>query len=206
MNLNYAGDFLGGDFDFVKIESRNAFYLPLSRKFTQTVEFLFRAGVADETDDNSLVPHEERFFLGGPNTLRGFQFRDVSPKEFGTPFGRPPVEIGGKTYGMFGAEYSLGIVDDFRIAAFYDGGFVNKVAGDFGLKRSRQFYEFGGVRYLAGQRRSGWQDNYGFGIRLSLMGTPLRLDYAIPLTTEGPIGEGGNDDGAQFNFTFGGRF
>ncbi|MBC2604633.1 outer membrane protein assembly factor BamA [Pelagicoccus albus] len=205
LDLTRAGDFLGGDFDFYKVESRNAFYLPLSEKFTQTVEFLVRAGVVQETDDSTLVPYEERFFLGGPNTLRGFEYRDVSPKEGGSA-SNLPWEAGGKTYGLFGAEYSFGITEDFRIAAFYDGGFVNKETGDFSLNREKVYDEYGGVTYFAGQRRSGWNDNYGFGIRMSMMGTPLRLDYAIPLSTDGLADDGGNDNGGQFNFTFGGRF
>ncbi|MBD5778207.1 outer membrane protein assembly factor BamA [Pelagicoccus sp. NFK12] len=207
LDLNYAGDFLGGDFDFYKIESRNAFYLPLSERLSQTVEILARAGVVQETGDSPVVPWEERFFLGGPNTLRGFEFRDVSPLEGGfSGLGRP-YETGGKTYGMLGVEYSFGITEDFRIAAFYDGGFVNKEAGDFSLDGEKIFYEFAGGEYLAGQRQSGWHDNYGFGIRMSMMGTPLRLDYAIPMSTNGPSDlPGGNDNGGQFNFTFGGRF
>lgn len=205
LDMNYAGGFLGGDFDFYKVESKNAIYLPLSEKLTQTLEFLVRTGVVKETGDSPVVPWEERFFLGGPNTLRGFEFRDVSPTEGGSPFNLP-YQTGGKTYGMFGAEYSFGITEDFRIAAFYDGGFVNKEAGDFSLEADELVYEEFGIEYSPGQRRSGWNDNYGFGIRMSMMGTPLRLDYAIPMTTNGPSEVGGNDNGGQFNFTFGGRF
>jgi outer membrane protein insertion porin family len=204
LDLTYAGNELGGNFDFYKIESRNAFYIPISDRLSQSVEILARAGVVQENDDSTFVPREQLFYLGGPNTLRGFEFRDVSPLEGG--FQRL-YQAGGKTYGMFGLEYSLGITDDFRVAAFYDGGFVNKEAGDFGLDAEKIFYEFRGFEYFAGQRRSGWNDNYGFGIRMSMMGTPLRLDYAIPMTTNGPSGTpGGNDEGGQFNFTFGGRF
>ncbi|MDQ8186926.1 outer membrane protein assembly factor BamA [Pelagicoccus sp. SDUM812002] len=206
LDLHYAGEMLGGKFDFYKIETRNAFYIPLSEKLTQTLEFLVRAGVVDEFGDSTEdVPWNERFFLGGPNTLRGFEYRDVSPSEGGSPFNRP-YEIGGKTYGMFGAEYSFGITEDFRIAAFYDGGFVNKEAGDFNIDADELSYEIFGLEYLPGRRRSGWNDNYGFGIRMSMMGTPLRLDYAIPMTTTGDSDVGGNDNGGQFNFTFGGRF
>jgi len=223
LDLDFAGDFLGGDFDFYKLESRNAFYLPLSEKFTQTVEFLVRLGIADELEENpeSPLPFQERFFLGGPNTLRGFEFNDVSPKEFGfiraNQLGVPPASIGGKTYGLFSAEYSIGLTKDFRLAAFYDGGFVNKETGDFSLDRDKVFIfqegYSGGIfgpptdgPIFTGQRRSGWNDNYGFGIRMSMAGTPLRLDYALPITTDGHPNNGGNDNGGQFNFTFGGRF
>ncbi len=205
LDMSYAGDALGGDFDFYKIESRNAVYLPISRKLTQTVELLFRAGIVDEINEDSLVPFNERFFLGGPNTLRGFELQTVSPKEGGTAT-RPGGEIGGKTYGMFGAEYSFGITEGFRIAAFYDGGFVNKEAGDFGLDNDQILRDDPDDPDILIQRRSGWNDNYGFGIRMEMLGTPLRLDYAIPLSTDGSSDIGGNDNGSQFNFSFGGRF
>ena len=39
------------------------------------------------------------------------------------------------------------------------------------------------------------------GIRLFVMGTPLSLDYGIPLRCDKV-----NDKGGQFNFSFGTRF
>lgn len=179
LDLTTAGGMLGGDFDFVKAELQNAFYLPISRAHTQTVEVLLRAGVADsyEGGNQSFVPREQRFFLGGPNTLRGFEYRDVGPQENG-------YASGGKTYGMVGVEYSIGFSEGFRGALFYDGGFVNKDAADFSFDQY-------------------WNDNYGFGIRINVMGTPLRLDYAIPMTKDD---NNQNTANSQFNFSFGGRF
>lgn len=234
LDLTKAGGPLGGNFDYYKVESRNAFYLPLTRWHTQTIEFLVRAGVVQETGESTFVPYEERFYLGGPNTLRGFEFRDVSPKAGRfyphVGVGQRPYEIGGKTYGLFSAEYSIGFTEGFRGAIFYDGGFVNKAAGDFGLKRkverglASEFQQvfvgfeddgmtpifdrvpiFENQEVVLGWNNSGWNDNFGIGIRISVMGTPLRLDYAIPIRTSGSPDLGGNDNGAQFNFTFGGR-
>ena len=56
-----------------------------------------------------------------------------------------------------------------------------------------------------------WSDNVGVGITLMVMGTPLRLDYAIPMNSTTIKDEFGeliytNDEGAQFNFNFGTRF
>jgi len=177
LDLTYAGDFLGGDFDFYKIETRNAYYMPITRWHTQTIEFLVRAGTVKQTQDSPDVPFEQRFFLGGPNTVRGFEFRDIGPID-----PRGGFRTGGKTYGMFSAEYSIGFTEGFRGAIFYDGGFINSDAGDFNPNEY-------------------WADNYGFGIRINVMGTPLRLDYGIPLTADIL-----QDQGSQFNFTFGGRF
>jgi outer membrane protein insertion porin family len=46
-----------------------------------------------------------------------------------------------------------------------------------------------------------WNDNFGFGVRLFVAGSPLSLDFGIPLTTDRT-----NDKGGQFNFSFGTRF
>ena len=214
LDLTTAGGPLGGNFQYNKIESRNLIHFPISTWHSQTIGFLIRAGVVKESGDSEFVPIEERFYLGGPNTLRGFEFRDVSPKSGLVPLdpeladsgiGRRPFEIGGKTYGMFSAEYTIGFTEGFHGAIFYDGGFVNKAAGDFSMDRVEAYGEFLGEQVLLGWNNSGWNDNVGVGIRISVMGTPLRLDYAIPLTTSGDPTFGGNDEGAQFNFTFGGR-
>ena len=100
----------------------------------------------------------DAWFLGGPYSLRGFENRDVGPKDSS---GYP---LGGKTYGFLSIEYSLDIVSPVRFAMFYDAGFVNADA-----------YDFNPMHY---------NDNFGFGIRMFVAGAPLSLDYGIPLTTD----------------------
>jgi len=68
-----------------------------------------------------------------------------------------------------------------RFAVFYDAGFVNRNAYDFSTV--------------------GYNDNFGFGLRLFVAGAPLSLDFGIPLTTDKS-----NHKGNQFNFSFGTRF
>ncbi|HEX2854499.1 MAG TPA: BamA/TamA family outer membrane protein, partial [Opitutaceae bacterium] len=111
---------------------------------------------------------------GGPYTLRGYEYRDVSPKQFGEP-------VGGKTYALFRAEYSLDIVSPIRAAIFYDAGFVNVDAYDFNPRD--------------------YHDNFGFGLRLFVAGAPLSLDFGIPLRSTKE-----NNKGNQFNFSFGTAF
>ena len=50
-------------------------------------------------------------------------------------------------------------------------------------------------------RSSGYVDNYGLGIRILLMGSPLKLDYGIPLNSPSYL-----DSSPQFHFSFGGRY
>jgi len=170
-----AGGPFGGDVDYYKLEGRLAQYFPLFEPQNQVLEIVARAGVVKEFGDTTAVPIYDRFFLGGQNTLRGFEYRDVGPK---ATFGEP---LGGKSYGYLSLEYSADIVAPMRFALFYDAGFVNKGSFDFDP--------------------SGYNDNFGFGIRFFLLGQPMRIDYGIPLTTDKV-----NDKGGQFNFTFGSRF
>jgi len=183
LNLEVAGGVLSGDNNYYKLEFRGSKFFPIAEFQEQVVAVLGRAGVVESygasnkpvnrtftvgTDPTTQlpvtvtvpivpgVPFYDRFFLGGPQDLRGFEFRDVGPKD-GT--GEP---LGGKTYGFVSIEYSFDVVKPVRAAIFYDAGFANTDA-----------YDFSPVNY---------NDNFGFGLRLFVAGAPLSLDFGIPLT------------------------
>ncbi|MEM9479470.1 MAG: outer membrane protein assembly factor BamA [Verrucomicrobiota bacterium] len=104
------------------------------------------------------VPLPVRKFLGGANNLRGFDFREVSPKdEFGEP-------LGGKTAAYATAEVTTPIFSlrKARLAGFFDIGTV-----------SDGFFDFGHV-----------DSNVGFGLRLYTRMGPIRLDYGIPVQSD----------------------
>jgi len=170
-----AGGPLGGSNDYYRIELRGSEFLPVFQTQTQVLGLIGRAGVVQNYGKSTFVPFYDRYFLGGPDDLRGFEFQDVGPKD---SLGEA---IGGKTYSMFTAEYSLDVVKPVRFAIFYDAGFVNGPAYDF--------------------NPSGYNDDFGVGLRLFVAGAPLSLDFGIPLTTD-KINKKGN----QFNFSFGTRF
>lgn len=171
----FAGGPLGGDVNYYKMEFRGSQFLPLFATQSQVLSIIGRLGVVERFGDSVNVPFYDRFFLGGPYTLRGFEYRDVGPRD---PTGEP---IGGKSYGLLSLEYTIDIVSPIRFAIFYDAGFVNADAYDFSPGR--------------------YNDNFGFGLGLFVAGAPLRLDFGIPITTDGT-----NDEGNQFNFSFGTRF
>lgn len=171
----FAGGPLGADVDYYKAEFRGSQFLPLFATQSQVLSIIGRLGVVERFGDSANVPFYDRFFLGGPYTLRGFEYRDVGPRD---PSGEP---LGGKSYGLLSLEYTIDIVSPIRFAIFYDAGFVNADAYDFSPGR--------------------YNDNFGFGLGLFVAGAPLRLDFGIPITTDGT-----NDEGNQFNFSFGTRF
>ena len=175
IDASVAGGVLGGSNDYYSFEARGSEFIPVFRAQTQVLSLIARAGVIEHYGRSSDVAWYDKYFLGGPDDLRGFEFRDVGPKDVND------VPVGGKTYGMFTAEYTMDVVKPVRFAFFYDAGFLNSGAYDF--------------------NPSHYNDDFGIGLRMYVMGAPLALDYGIPLTTDHQ-----NKKGNQFNFSFGTRF
>jgi outer membrane protein insertion porin family len=172
-----AGGPFGGSENYYSNEFRGAQYFPVFESQTQVLALLAHGGVIQQYGKSQDVPYYDKFFLGGPYDLRGFEYRDVGPKD--PVSGTEP--IGGKTYGFFSAEYTVDIVSPIRFAVFYDAGFVNSKAYDF--------------------NPGNYNDNWGFGLRMFVAGAPLSLDIGFPLK-----GDSINRKGNQFNFSFGTRF
>ncbi len=169
---------LGGEEDYYRLEAKGSQFFPTFETQNQVLAIIGRVGVLDAFGDTAQVPFYDRFYLGGPYTLRGFDYREVGPK---VSVAGDRVPVGGNTYGFLSLEYTMDIIEPLRFAVFYDAGFVNKGAYDF--------------------KTSNYNDNFGFGLRILIAGAPLSLDYGIPITTDAD-----NDDGGQFNFSFGTRF
>ena len=177
INLNVAGGPFGGapTNDFYSLEFRGSQFFPLFDFQAQVLSLIARGGVIQNYGSSANVPYYRKQYLGGPQNLRGFEFRDVSPRdEFNEP-------IGGKSYGFFGVEYSADIVSPIRFAIFYDFGFVNTGAYDFNPGK--------------------FNDNFGFGIRMFVAGAPLSLDLGVPLTGDG-LNKKGNQFNFSFGTRF----
>ena len=161
LTAQLAGPF-GGDKNFYKLELKSHWYFK-GLATGHVLEILGGTGIAESYGSTKQVPFYERWNLGGLNSLRGFQFDDISPREAGSGSNEP---VGGNTYWFGSLEYSIPIIERLRFAVFYDIGNV----------MSRAYsYDF-----------SNYSDNWGIGLRLNLplggaSGTPLRLDYGIPI-------------------------
>ena len=173
-----------GDQSFYKLELKSSMYFPGLLK-GHVVEIASRASVADSLSGGD-VPFYDRYYLGGLDSLRGFKYRNISPREAFDPLYPNVVNepIGGDSL-LFGSlEYSLPILEKdnglgVRVAAFFD-------AGEVGTKP----YSLSGGNF---------DDDWGLGFRLNIprLG-PLRLDYGIPLTHDKYNGGSG-----QFQFSAG---
>ena len=207
LGTELAGGAFAGDTDYYRVEFRGSQYYNTFETLNQVLSFIGRAGVIKEYGDSAFVPYFDRLFLGGPSSLRGFEYRQVGPKDtvglitepdpdgplpgsISDPDGpdvAPTYEpVGGSSYAMGSIEYTFEVVNPLRLAVFYDVGFVNADAWDFDT--------------------TGYNDNFGFGIRLMVGGAPLSLDFGIPITSTDNADGSSNDDGLQFNFSFGTRF
>jgi len=157
LNLDLSSSAIGSDFNYYKAEFRGSQFFPIFDTQSQVVAIYGRIGVLDTFGRNDKgKPRFEYFTLGGPYNLRGFEYRDVGPKN---PSGEP---IGGQSYGFLSVEYTIDIVSPIRFAIFYDAGFVNEGPYDFNPSK--------------------YNDNFGFGLGLFVAGAPLRLDFGIPIT------------------------
>lgn len=151
-----AGGPLGGETDIYgfNLEGSKYFQLP----YDTILLFNAEMATADTWNGGDRVPIFDRLFLGGANDMRGFDYRDVGPKdEDGEP-------LGGKSLARLTVEYTVPIIDRIRGAVFYDVGFVN--AGS---------YEFS---------PDDLNSDVGIGVRLDLPIGPVRLDYGIPIQSD----------------------
>ena len=167
-----AGGPLGGDTQIygMNLEARQYFHLPKDTILVLSGEI----ASVDTWGDGDIVHIYDRLFLGGSNDLRGFNFRDVGPRDIN---GEP---LGGLSKAEFTIEYTVPIIEKARAAVFYDAGFVNAAAWDFSTSHVAS--------------------DIGVGLRLDLPIGPIRIDYGIPLQTDG-LGGGG-----KFNFNVGYQF
>lgn len=158
-----SGDFLGGDVDVYGLSFEASKYVSLPYDLIFSAEGAVRT--VDTLGNGDRVPIFERLFLGGANNLRGFDYRDVGPKdENGEP-------IGGQTSAYASLELSFPIVEKVRGAVFYDVGLVS---GDS--------YDWGGDV----------NSDVGVGLRLFFLPTgPIRLDFGVPVQSDEENDSGG---------------
>ncbi len=137
-------------------------------------------GIVEPTAGNS-VPIFERFFAGGYGSIRGFQYRGVSPLDINTKTNTGD-QIGGNVLFLLNTEYLIPIYKDMiRAAIFVDSGKADETISDI---------NFNHFRLSAGP-----------GLRLSIpfLGrSTIAIDYGIPIIKE----EG--DETQSFSFNFGG--
>ena len=134
-------------------------------------------GIVEPTSDES-VPIFERFFAGGTNSIRGFQFRGVGPVDSTTG-----EQVGGNILLLGTVEYTMPVYADMvRGAFFVDVGKVDTDTEDL---------NFSNMRASVG---------IGFRAKVPFMGNSVvSIDMGFPVIRKE------SDDDQTITFNFGGR-
>lgn len=141
ISVEYAGDFLGGDIGFTKYQGDAGRYFPL---FWNTVGLLHaKAGYVSQ-HEGALLPPYDRFYLGGINSIRGFSWDELSPRDANGD------AYGGNKFVQFNVEYIFPLVKDIGLmgVVFYDTGNLYDDNQDIDLGNMRQTAGFG-VRWYS---------------------------------------------------------
>jgi outer membrane protein insertion porin family len=76
VSVKYAGGPFGGDAEFTKVEASSGWYFPIVWKTVFHANLSAGQVFENETDK---LPVYERFYLGGLNSVRGFEYAKISP-------------------------------------------------------------------------------------------------------------------------------
>ena len=157
--VEYAGLFAGNT-DFIKYNATAKSWIP----FWKDTYFAAKAnyGLLHLIDAGDDLVVEERYFLGGPNTLRGFRYRRVGP--------RKPTDSGGYVI-IGGVQQILASLD-----------FVVPLSKTVGLK-AVAFFDIGNAfdENEFSLNPSNLRKDAGFGLRwISPLG-PMKLDIGFPI-------------------------
>jgi len=133
-----AGAFLSSTHTFDRVIIRQKYFYPISRETVLATSF--QVGWMDSPRGLTSIPLHERFYTGGPQSLRGFDYQKVGPLDVkGVPIGGRlqvvwnVLEIRRSLYKMIGA------------ALFIDAGNVWSNPEDFSFHALRMAYG-GGLR------------------------------------------------------------
>lgn len=181
LSLETAGVLgLDGDKSFVKAIANNRYYTRLvgDLVFRNSTEYGEVHG-----QNGKGVPPSERFYLGGPNNLKGYNFYSVGPsREKVISGGSYRIPSGGKSefYSLFEVEHPIVREAGLKFVIFYDIGNVYAGRPDFTNLAVRQ--------------------DAGFGFRWFSPIGPLRFEWGFPINKKP------EDDNSVFQFFIGPPF
>ena len=133
---------------------------------------------------NGLLPISERFFAGGANTLRGFDFEEAGPRVVIVPQGtfrdstgkqvflNPfTVPFGGNALAEVNLEARIPVTKSIRVIPYYDGGNVFRRVGDIFKPRS---VPLNNVELQNQNAR--WTHTIGLGLSIK---TPVGAEFGV---------------------------
>jgi outer membrane protein insertion porin family len=170
---------LGGDAKYISGRLGSIYYVPVTEKVVFSL--LGETGLIEGLD-NEVVQINERFFLGG-NTLRGFEYTGLGPRDIATD-----DSLGGNAFyrGSAEVEFPVGLPQELGI-------------------KGHAFSDFGSLWDVDESGAGLVDDNsirasVGFGVSWRSPLGPVRIDFAAPIAEED------YDDTETVRFNFGTRF
>ena len=155
-----AMDFIGSKADFTKVTAQTSWFFPLAR--FSVLALSARAGMAWPHKDTTETPINERFYMGGGTTVRGYIQDSIGPPS-NEPANSSKVPTGGSSMVQLNAETRVNVVAGIGLVFFVDAGNV----------WVDQQIDLGDLRA-----------SYGTGLRYSTPVGPLRLDYGIKINRQ----------------------
>jgi outer membrane protein assembly complex protein YaeT len=149
-SLEVASELLLGDVDFQRMETSISYHHPISR--LQWIHFGISHGFVTTVSSPSVdLPINRRFFPGGDNSIRGYQFGEAAPRNDNGDF------VGAETYTLANIEFEQGLTRSWSIIFFFDA---------LGQAASMDDWPSNEGLYSA-----------GLGIRWKSIIGPVRLEY-----------------------------
>ena len=101
----FAGGIFGGDAEYGRLEIQGARFFKTFDAMEQVLTISGKTGTLGNFDGSDAnVPFFDKFFLGGPYNLRGWDYRDAGPKQSEEP-------TGGNSLSYASLEYTLKLAD-----------------------------------------------------------------------------------------------
>lgn len=215
--FNTSLPFLGANIGYNKFQtSYNYYFTPrILRNTTFAARgILGLAGVfssgnrfPNNPELEGILPISERFFGGGSNTLRGFDFEAAGPRivvvptgTFRNSKGEPvfldpfTIPIGGNALAVVNLEARIPFTDYLRVVPFYDGGNVFRRVGEIFNPADAPPNDVSRQNL-----RSLWSHTLGLGLRLKTpVGGEFGVDYGYLLNPPSFLIPQGNNPNAIY--------
>ncbi|MDA8427941.1 MAG: outer membrane protein assembly factor BamA [Geobacteraceae bacterium] len=184
LSAEYAG--LGGDNKFARYIGDTTWFYPITKYLT----FSSKLTLGYIQDVGKPVPIDEKFYLGGIGSLRGYKSRTVSPVK---------IQLNGDNIGNSSNDtIYLGGNKEF----FGNTEMTFPILKEAGVK-GVVFFDYGNAYGESQKMFSSVLMSYGGGIRWASPIGPLRLEYGIPVN---PRGDGLDSKSGRFEFSIGSLF
>lgn len=180
LSLKYAG--LGGDNRFIKTDSSMQWYYPLLNNpkwggaYTFSVKSrLGYSVIFERSNDVDSLPISERYFIGGSNSVRGFEDRSLGPRD------EEGEVVGGDKQFVLNTELRFPLLDQYSLygVAFFDQGQAFRASDSINPAEFKRSVGLGGR----------WISPFG----------PIQIDFGFPINEEP------GDETSLVSFSLGGR-